>query len=442
MCSTVCRLAGRICLVVVVVLTMSAAAPLASAASHDQAASPRRTFLPLMLARRASSGVRDEIIVKLNPAQPGATIAAINQSYQTSTLRALAPSRGIYLLQPAPGVSPGHLASEMEDDPRLLYVELNQAADAPEAIGRLGFAWGGPDPGPYHGQYAPAMLGLPAAHALSQGAGVVVAVIDTGVQFDHPNLVGHLTATGIDFVDGDDTPQDEPGSGFAYGHGTHVAGIVRLVAPQAQIMPIRVLDTDGRGYSAAVAEAILFALENGADVINLSLGMPDQSDLLEDVVEDAAAAGVVVVAAAGNLNNSQPQYPAASECTIGVTAIDAQRVKASFASYGSWVLLSAPGVGIESSVPLSGYGVWSGASMAAPFAAGQAALLLSLDPSLTVVQVADLMGGTAISLDPTNPGYLGQLGVGQINAAASLHALLAGNIPVLGLLDEECAELD
>ncbi|MFX8152872.1 S8 family serine peptidase, partial [Acinetobacter baumannii] len=90
---------------------------------------------------------------------------------------------------------------------------------------------------------------------------------------------------------------------------------------------------------------ILFAAENGADVINLSLGMPDESEFLEDIVEDVTEAGVVVVAAAGNLNSTQPQYPAASACVLGVTAVDASRVKAGFASYGSWVRLAAPGVG-------------------------------------------------------------------------------------------------
>ncbi len=438
MCHTLQRLTGRIFQMSAILLALAVAAPLASAASLEQPASPQRTFLPLVLSRQSAPSVLDEIIVKLNPAQPGATIDAINQVYSTTTIRALASTRGIYLLRPAPNADLDQVISDMEDDPRLLYAEPNRATDAPEAIGRLGFAWGGPDPGPYHGQYAPALLGLPAAHALSQGAGVVVAVVDTGVQLDHPNLAAHLTAAAIDFVDGDATPQDEPGSGFAVGHGTHVAGIVRLVAPQARIMPIRVLDTDGRGYSAAVAEAILFAQENGARVINLSLGMPEQSDLLEDVIEDAAEAGVVIVAAAGNLNSNQLQFPAASECALGVTAVDANRVKPPFASYGQWVLLSAPGVGIQSSVPVSGYGVWSGTSMAAPFVAGQAALLLSRDPSLNVVQVADLIGGTATSVNPTNPGYPGQLGVGLIHAAASLNALVAGNIPDLGLLDEDC----
>jgi subtilisin family serine protease len=394
---------------------------------------------------RSSQTTEDEIIVKLDVLQPGATVEAINQTYGTTTIRALAPGRAVFLLQAPAGADPVPLVADMANDPRILYVELNRATDAPEAIGRSGYAWGGYDPTPYNTQYPQQMLGLPAAHAISQGAGVVVAVIDTGVQMAHPDLAGHLTAARIDFVDGDNVPEDEFSGGTDYGagHGTHVAGVIRLVAPQAQIMPIRVLDTDGRGYAFTVGEAILFAVEHGAHVINLSLGMPENASYyLDDIVSEAANQGVVVVAAAGNLDSTQQQFPAATECALGVTAIDPNRVKAGFASYGSWVSLAAPGVGIHSTLPVDGYGSWSGTSMAAPFAAGQAALLLGLNPRLKVVQVADLMGGTAVNLNPTNPGYINQLGAGQIDIIASLLALQAGNIPSLGLLDDDCSEDD
>ncbi len=395
---------------------------------------------------RSSQTNENEIIAKLDVSQPGATIEAINQTYGTTTIRALAPGRVVYLLQAPAGADPAQVVNAMGNDVRILYAELNRATDAPEAIGRSGFAWGGYDPTPYNSQYPQQMLGLPAAHAISQGAGVVVAVIDTGVQLAHPDLAGHLTATRIDFVDGDNVPEDEFSSGganYGAGHGTHVAGIIHLVAPQARIMPIRVLDTDGRGYSFTVAEAILFAVEHGAHVINLSLGMPENtSNFLEDVIDEAAEQGVVVVAAVGNLNSTQKQFPAAAECALAVTAIDPNRVKADFASYGGWVSLAAPGVGIHSTLPVDGYGSWSGTSMAAPFVAGQAALLLALNPNLNVVQVADLMGGAAVNLNPFNPGHVNQLGMGQIDVHASLLALQAGNIPDLELLDDDCSEDD
>jgi subtilisin family serine protease len=398
-------------------------------------------YLSAVRTEAAPQTAPNEIIVKLDVQQPGATLDAVNQSYGTTTIRPLAPTRAIYLLQAPTGADVEQLAATMAADSRILYAEPNRITDAPESIGRSGFVWGGQDGGPYNGQYAQQMLGLPAAHALSQGAGVIVAVIDTGVQLNHPVLAPHLTAARIDFVDGDSVPEDEfsGGNDYGAGHGTHVAGIVHIVAPQAQIMPIRVLDTDGRGYAFTVAEAILFAVENGARVINLSLGMPEESEFLEDIIEEAAEEGVVFVAAAGNLNSTQKQYPAATECVVSVTAVDANRVKAGFANYGSWLLLSAPGVGIHSTLPVNGYGSWSGTSMAAPFAAGQAALLLSLNPGLNVVQTADLMGGTAVNLNPFNPGYVNQLGVGLINVAASLEALQAGNIPDLELLDDDCA---
>jgi subtilisin family serine protease len=166
------------------------------------------------------------------------------------------------------------------------------------------------------------------------------------------------------------------------------------------------------------------------------------SYFLEDIIDEATAQGVVVVAAAGNLNNTRKQFPAAADCALGVTAIDPDRVKASFATYGNWVSLAAPGVGIHSTLPVNGYGSWSGTSMAAPFVAGQAALLLGLDSDLTVVQVADLMGGTAAPLNPTNPGYINQLGAGQIDVIASLQALQAGVIPEIGVLDDDCSDDD
>jgi hypothetical protein len=410
-----------------------------STAESAQNSNTDSIYLPVIQPSPPSVVAPDEVVVKL---QPGVALTVINQTYGTTTLRALSPTRSIYLLHVATGADPEQVASAMNKDSRILYAEPNRVTDAPEAIGREAFSWGGPDEGPYIGQYAPELLGLPAAHVISQGAGIVVAVIDTGVQLNHPILAPRLTTARIDFVDGDGAPDDmfSGGTDYGAGHGTHVAGIIHLVAPQANIMPIRVLDTDGQGYSFTVAEAILFAAENGADVINLSLGMPYESDFLEDIIEDVTKEGIIVVAAAGNLNSTQQQYPAASECVLGVTAVDAERVKADFASYGNWVRLSAPGVGIYSTLPVDGFGSWNGTSMAAPFASGQAALLLSLNAQLNVLQVADLMGGTADNLDPFNPGYANQLGAGLINVAASLTALQSGNIPNLDLLDDDCAD--
>lgn len=275
----------------------------------------------------------------------------------------------------------------------------------------------------------------------------MVAVLDTGVQLDHPNLVGVLTTTGYDFVDNDPLPNDEfnglddeivPGS--AGGHGTHVAGIVHLTAPAAQIMPLRILDPDGRGDVSTLIEAIKYAVDHGADVINLSLGTPDKSDALKTVIRYATQNGVVVVAAAGNLETSQKEYPAATQCALAVTSVGPGGIKTDFANYGKWISFAAPGEGIYSTFPISGYAWWSGTSMAVPFVAGQAALISSLDSSLNPRQIAMLIGGTAVSLDEINPDFDGELGLGQPDIEASLLVLLSGNLPTSnrGLMSSSC----
>ena len=174
------------------------------------------------------------------------------------------------------------------------------------------------------------------------------------------------------------------------GHGTHVAGIVKLVAPQASIMPLRVLDREGYGTTFHVAEAIAYADANGADVINLSLGTPSWSMLLREKVDEAISHGVVVVAAAGNYNSLQPQYPASNvlpaaldkDGLLAVTSVSAAQKKSDFANYGTWVDIVAPGEEILSTYPVSKYAYWSGTSMATPFVSGEAALIHSVANSL------------------------------------------------------------
>ena len=391
------------------------------------------------------TGVPGQIIVQL---QPGQTIDSINQTYSTVTLAELVPGRGVYLLQAPEGSDMESLLDSMADDPRIVYAEPNLIAEAPEAIRSKDWGWGGQDEEPYGEQYALASISLAGAHSYSTGANTIIAVVDTGIQLNHPALAARITPVQADFVDGDGIANDEPngldedGDGQvdeATGHGTHVAGITHLVAPEAEIMPVRVLDSDGTGNAFAVAEGILFAVENGARVINLSLGTTDKSDLLEDVIEEAAENGVIVIVAAGNLGTTQEVYPAADECALAVTSVGPTDLRSDFSSYGRWVDLAAPGESIYSSFPEDGYAWWSGTSMAAPFVAGQAALLLGYDASLTIFDVADLIGGTAKPLRLDNQSRSSLLGAGKINVLASLVALAEGEFPGgPELLDDDC----
>jgi thermitase len=262
--------------------------------------------------------------------------------------------------------------------------------------------------------------------------------LDTGVNLSHPLLAPQLTAVRYDFIDNDLVPedaftgQDHNGDGYAdsvAGHGTHIAGIIHNVAPQAQIMPLRVLNSDGQGYTFVLAEAMLFAAEHGAKVINLSLGTAEPSILLLEVIDQLTAQGIVVVAAAGNLNADAPQFPAAADCVLAVTAVGYGPLKADFANYGDWVDIAAPGKTIYSTFPEGQFAWWSGTSMATPFVAGQAALLLSADPTLSLADVGRYIGGTAVSIDEPNPDYSNQLGHGRIHFGNSLQALTSGNLP-------------
>ena len=366
-----------------------------------------------------------QVVVKLN-ADSGAAIEEINGSYGTTTLQMLLGSGGIYLLQTPSNTTVEALVRRMQSDGRLAYAEPNFYGEAPEGGGRGKWAWAGSTPSPTGSQYAATMLRLDDAHAISRGANMVVAVLDTGVQLDHPLLVDRWTEARYDFVDDDPIPDeafallDRNGDGIvdeSAGHGTHVAAIVTLVAPEARIMPVRVLDARGRGNVFLITEAVRFAAENGAHVINLSLGTTRPSQLLGETIEAIVNEhNVSVVAAAGNLNTNEQQYPAAGNGVLAVTAINQNQRRASFANYGPWVDVAAPGVDIYSAFPVNGYAFWSGTSMATPFVAGQAALLRSLDRTLTAGGIESTILSTAAPLS-------GGLGAGLLNLVGSLEVV-------------------
>ena len=382
-----------------------------------------------------------EVVVKLNP-QSGATIEQINIAYNTQLKDTLPNTPGVYLLQIPSGKTLEGMLQDMEDDLRLSYSEPNFIAAPAEADDHSGDARmrarvDGASPTSSSTQYAASALGLSCAATISLGEGTTVAIIDTGAQLDNPVLQSNFEGVKhYDFVDNDRNPTeravglDEDGDGLKdelIGHGTHVAGIVDLVAPEAKIMPLRVLSTEGYGEAFTIAKAIVYAQSKGADVINLSLGSPDYSKLLDEVISDATESGVVVAAAAGNERRSLPQYPAAgdgalasAEGLLAVTAVDKDKKKAGFANYGSWVDIAAPGVDIRSAYPVDQYAYWSGTSMATPFVAGQAALIHSVAPSLDSVGIEKTIRLSAKKYLLADPLYLSQLGAGHADVCASL----------------------
>ncbi|MEN2766672.1 S8 family peptidase [Ornithinibacillus xuwenensis] len=222
-------------------------------------------------------------------------------------------------------------------------------------------------------------------------SGQEVAVLDTGVDYNHPDLNGKVIR-GYDFVQNDNYPMDQNG------HGTHVAGIAAAetnnatgiagMAPNTRILAVRVLDANGSGSLADIADGIIYAADAGAEVINLSLGCNCDTQTLEDAVNYAWNSGVVVVAAAGNDGVSTTFEPASYANVIAVGAVDSNNQKASFSNWGTWVDVMAPGVDIASTYPGNSYVYLSGTSMASPFVAGQAALLTGQGRSNSQVRAA------------------------------------------------------
>jgi subtilisin family serine protease len=323
-------------------------------------------------------------------------------------------------------------------EPDVLLAEANTTHSSPEARGNMPWVIG--NPGDYVAQWAPQAMRLAGAQALATGAGVRVAVLDTGFDLTHPLLAGRWLP-GFDFVDFDTNPGEvATPAQTGYGHGTHVAGLVAMVAPGARIMPLRILDNAGVGNAWVLGEALLYALDpdgnpatdDGAHIINLSLGSLTRTRLIaalahlaacgdsvdgdpiadhsdpgynDDAIRCARRKGVLVIAAAGNDGSgSVKQYPAA-EGAYGLVPIGAStrfNRMASFSNSGSWVNLAAPGEGITSASPGGGYATWNGTSMAAPLAAGTAALVQSLDFSLTAKDLARRLERSSAGLCGTN----------------------------------------
>lgn len=228
-------------------------------------------------------------------------------------------------------------------------------------------------------QYSLQKLNAEQAWRSSRG-GVIVAVVDTGVDATHPDLAGKIVA-GYDFVNRDDSPDDDQG------HGTHVAGIacatpdndtgIAGVGFDCKIMPVKVLDSNGGGNHSIIAEGIIWATDHSASVINLSLGGTTGSGALRDAVKYATSRGVIVVAAAGNDGTTEDNFPAAYPEAISVCATDQNDVVARFSNQAKSVDVCAPGVAILSTVRGGKYEKWNGTSMATPNVSGVAALLVA-----------------------------------------------------------------
>ena len=303
----------------------------------------------------------------------------------------------------------------------------------------------------------PQAVGAQVAWTQSAGDGVVVAVLDSGVQLDHPDLKGNLWTNSRELPNG----KDDDNNGYVddvfganifqndgnvvddEGHGTHVAGIVAAqagnsvggsgIAPKARIMAVKVLDSARKGNSTVLARGITYAVNMGARILNVSINGDSTTPDLGDALRYASAKGATVVASAGNNSrdiDTAPSYPASSAepSVLSVSASDPDGGLLGFANRGlSSVDLAAPGEAILSTARGSGYENRSGTSMSAPFVAGALALLQAARPDMSQPELRGALLATAPKRGLLD-GLLGGGGGGGLDVGAAMHAILPGGL--------------
>jgi subtilisin family serine protease len=396
-------------------------------------------FMPsiVYVASAGEDYVTDELIIKLkSDADP--SLVESNVHTRGAVIRKSISNLNMMLVQVAPGDSINDVQQSLETDPNVEYVEKNYILYTSVT----------PNDPLFGLQTYLNVIDAPQAWNIQKGdSNVVIAVLDTGVENTHEDIAGKLLA-GCNVLGNSTETSCGSDVDDNNGHGTGVAGTaaantnnsrgVAGICWNCSILPVKVLDDSGSGTVMDAAEGIMFArnyaLSNPAKrvVINMSLGRDCQSSGVtqteQDAINAAWSAGVLVVASAGNSGNSDLQCPAAADHVIAVSATTNSDTKASFSSFGSFVDLAAPGVGIvnaygTSNAPGSSYAYWSGTSFSAPIVSGVAGLVWSADKTLTNAEVDQILRDTA-----ENIGSSFYFGDGRVNADFAV-TLASGSNP-------------
>jgi hypothetical protein len=327
-----------------------------------------------------------EVIIKL---ERGYLIDSVIFGYQ-GTIIDYDSVGNVYLVQFPGAYIIEQIIDTISTYPGIVFIQPNYTMGLPEIfLGSQSFPDDqqpsyqyGVSPPNYFGENNPYSINVDTAHIYSRGENIVVAVLDNGVDFSHPLLEGSFADQGYDFIDDDNDPSEMEGE--LYGHGTFVCGIIKRVAPDCKLLPIRVFDHMGYSDSYIVADAIYYAITRSVDVINMSFGNYSSNPIVQDAINYAVNSGIALVAAAGNNNINFPTYPAAFPGVIAVSAVDSTEYRAYFSNFGDYIDVCAPGVDIYSSLAgLYHWGTWSGTSFAAPMATGICALILTDKPDLS-----------------------------------------------------------
>lgn len=359
----------------------------------------------------------------------GAAVPTVSTSYLVKMTAGATPApslnaRPLYGLADTYRVELDGMATKtaLERQPEVVYLEPNPriTLDDPSSTAVEGVIAATVNDPMAGEQYSLARMGVGEAWEASRGDGIVIAVIDTGLDFTHPDLAGKAVSRGRDLINGDNDATDD------HGHGTHVASIAAAVTNNglgmagvgynARILPVKALGRDGSGEHSSLAEAIVWAADQGVQIINMSFGAPYTSQTLQAAI-DYASRSALLVCAAGNSATSQPFYPAAYSQCLAVAASDGNDRLARFSNYGpGWVDVAAPGVAVLGALRNGGYQAWDGTSMAAPNVAGVAALVQAAHRTWDRPQVR------AALEQSTDPVLRDTTRAGRVNAARAVGA--------------------
>lgn len=314
-----------------------------------------------------------------------------------------------------PNARIGEAMASLKASPAVEYVEREVLLEGSATV---------PNDALWEKQWGPKLVGAPEAWDATRGsAGIVIAVLDTGVDYGHPDLRG-MFVQGHDFINNDADPRDD------HGHGTAAAGVIAArthngegqagICWTCSIMPVKVLDANGSGTSSALASGIVWAADHGARVISLSLGGAGTTQTLANAVAYAANKGVLLIAAAGNAGTTTKFYPAAYPQVVSVGGTTSSDKLYEWSNRGDWVQVAAPGCNTAPYVG-GGYVNFCGTSSATPLVAGIAGLALSLAPDLAKSTFEQALRNSAVPVP-------GGVRYGRVDLPGTLGALAAAGV--------------
>lgn len=328
---------------------------------------------------------------------------------QNARSRGRLKQSGTHVVELPAGADEVKAMQALKKDRRLKYVELDMAVMPAASVN---------DPS-YTKSWALPKTQATTAWDMTNGNGVVIAILDTGVNSSHPDLASNIVP-GWNIYDNNSNTSD------VYGHGTGVAGTAAMVGNNgtgsagvawgAKIMPVRISAPDGYAYWSTVAQGVYWAADNGAKVVNISYNGVSGSSTVQSAAQYLRNKGGVVVVAAGNSGGLESI--AANDALLTVSATDSNDVRASFSSYGDYVDLAAPGVSIYSTTSAGSYANWSGTSFSSPVTAGVVALMMSANSKLGSADIERILKSTAVDLG--SAGADPYFGAGRVDAAKAV----------------------